>query len=105
MKWPWSSAKAVPPQSPIEAESHVQQRERVFALLREVSPMLASVELGDETLLFSSGLLDSLAFTELVSRVESRFDLDLARAIEVTPQALDRLGDLLQAVATASRQR
>ena len=65
-------------------------RETVMALLAERGK---STEIGPDDSLFVSGLLDSLAATELLMMLESRFDVDLSDA-DFDISALDTISDL-----------
>ena len=67
----------------------------------ELSKKIQADDLAPETLLFSGGLLDSLAFIDLVMRVEEHFGIELGKVVEVTPSSFDRFGDLQAAVTQA----
>lgn len=75
------------------------------AFVAERSGLITEAELTPSSPLFSSGLLDSMAFLELVMFVEERFAVRLSDAGEVTMEALDTVGAVARAVAAARLRR
>lgn len=80
--------------------------DEVFGKLRDF--VVARTQLADgaalshETRLFSSGLLDSLAYAELVYFVEESMGIVLSDHGDVTMDRLDRLGDAVDLIVGAS---
>jgi serine/threonine-protein kinase len=58
-----------------------------------------ALEIRPETRLFSTGLLDSLAFIELVTFIERDLGVSLSDVADVTMDALDRVGDIVRMVS------
>ena len=58
-------------------------------------------EIGRDTKIFSSGLLDSLAFIEIVLFLEKEFQIRLAKATKVHMTSLDSVGQIIDAVLKA----
>jgi len=56
-------------------------------------------QLEDDQRIFSSGLLDSLSAVELLTRLETDFDLNLADA-DFDINRIDTLGSIKQLIAT-----
>jgi acyl carrier protein len=59
------------------------------------SKLVEASEITNDTKLFSSGLLDSLTFVELVLFVEREFHIKLADVIEVNMDSLDSIEQIL----------
>lgn len=83
--------------------SFVEQQ--VCHFVADRSGLVSAGELDAASPIFSSGLLDSMAFLELVLFVEERFDVRLSLAGEVTMQTLDSAGAVARAVQAAQGQR
>ena len=62
-------------------------------------------EIQNDTPLFTSGLLDSMAFIEAVIFMESEFKIRLADAVEVNADNMDSLGQWTQAVLKACAKK
>ncbi|TMA78995.1 MAG: acyl carrier protein, partial [Deltaproteobacteria bacterium] len=62
------------------------------------SKFVEASEIANETKLFSSGLLDSLAFIELVLYVEKEFHLKLVDFTEVNLNSLDSIEQILDPI-------
>lgn len=69
--------------------------EKLRAFIAAKSKLVEASELTDDTKLFSSGLLDSLAFVELVLFVEKEFHLKLAAVTDVNMDSLDSIEDII----------
>jgi acyl carrier protein len=54
--------------------------------------------------IFSSGLLDSLMFIELVLFVEKEFQIKLAKTKAVNMNSIDTVGQIIEAVLSAAGQ-
>ena len=65
------------------------------------SKIIQPSELTPATLLFTSGLLDSLTYIQLVTFLQSEFDIRLSDVIEVNGDNLDSLERILKAVNAA----
>ena len=65
------------------------------------SKLVKESEIAADTRLFSSGLLDSLAFIELVLFVENEFHLKLSDHMDVNMDSLDSIEQILDPVLRA----
>lgn len=79
--------------------------EQVRSFVAERSGLVSAAELNSSSSLFSSGLLDSMAFLELVLFAEEKFQIRLGDGGEVTMQALDTVAEVAQAVRNAQARR
>ena len=75
--------------------------EKVKAFIAGKSKLLSLTDIKPDLALFSSGVLDSLAFIELVTFVESEFDIRLPGTGDVNFTALDNLGLIASRVQKA----
>lgn len=91
------------PGSPQVSGEMIQQRLRPF--LAGKSEILAGSEISPDTKLFSSGLLDSLAFIELVTFLESEFKVRLSDAGEVNLDSLDSIELITRKVLDAFHKK
>ena len=66
------------------------------------SKLVEASEIATDTKLFSSGLLDSLAFIELVLFVEKEFHVKLANVTSVNMASLDSIDQILAPIARAT---
>jgi len=80
---------------PVDYEA-AEQKLRSFVAAK--SKFVEASEIANETKLFSSGLLDSLAFIELVLYVEKEFHLKLADFTEVNLNSLDSIERILDPI-------
>jgi len=64
----------------------------------------AAVPVSEKTRVFSTGLLDSLAFMEIILFIEEEFGESLIDHGEVTFQSLDQVGDIINAIHGASNR-
>src|SRR5258706_13813461 len=69
--------------------------EKLRAFIATKSKLITAADLTDDTKLFSSGLLDSLAFIELVLFVEKDLQLKLADVTEVNMKRVDSVEDII----------
>ena len=69
--------------------------EKLRAFIATKSKLITAADLTDDTKLFSSGLLDSLAFIELVLFVEKELHLKLADVTDVNMDSLDSIEDII----------
>lgn len=82
--------------APVMPTAEVGRRLAAFVTAR--SPLAGSIALTAETRVFSTGLLDSLAFVELVAFVERDLGTSLSEIPDVSMDRLDRLGDVVALV-------
>ena len=68
------------------------------------SKLVKASELTNDTKLFSSGLLDSLAFVEMVLFVEKSFHLKLADVTNVNMESLDSIQQILDPIVAHADQ-
>ena len=80
---------------PLDPESAAQQL-RDFIAAR--SKIVQASDINKDTKLFSSGLLDSLAFVELVLFVEKEFRVKLADIMNVNMDSLDSIEQILRPI-------
>src|SRR5258706_3429448 len=69
--------------------------EKLRAFIATKSKLITAADLTDDTKLFSSGLLDSLAFIELVLFVQKELHLKLAYGTDVNLDSLDSIEDII----------
>lgn len=69
------------------------------------SKLVKASELTNDTKLFSSGLLDSLVFVEMVLFVEKSFHLKLADVTDVNMESLDSIQQILDPIVAHAGQR
>ena len=67
------------------------------------SKLVEASEIAADTKLFSSGLLDSLAFIELVLFVEKEFHVKLSDVADVNMDSLDSIEQILDPVVRATQ--
>jgi len=72
--------------------------DKLRAFIAGKSKLIEASELTNDTKLFSSGLLDSLTFVELVLFVEREFHVKLADLIEVNMDSLDSIEQILRPI-------
>ncbi len=77
--------------------------EKLTAFIAKRSKLVALSEIGRETPIFSSGLLDSLAFIELVTFMESEFNVRLSDAAVVNFSTMDTLAPMAQLILNPTR--
>jgi acyl carrier protein len=85
--------------APLDPESAAQKLRDFIA---GKSKLVQASEIGSDTKLFSSGLLDSLAFVELALFVEKEFRVKLADMIEVNMDSLDSIEQILRPIIEKS---
>ena len=87
---------------PISAEA-VENKLKSFIAGR--SGLVTSSEIDRDTKILSSGLLDSLAFVELIMFIETEFKIRLSETTEVNIKTMDSMGQIIQTVLTALDKR
>jgi len=87
-----SGAESNSARVPLDPESAAQQLRNFIAAK---SKLVQASEIANDTKLFSSGLLDSLAFVELVLFVEREFRIKLADITDVNMDSLDSIEQIL----------
>ena len=85
---------------PFDHEAAAQQLRRFVG---SKSKLVQEPDITLDMKLFSSGLLDSLAFIELVLFVEKELHVKLSDVTEVNMDALDSIRQILDPVARAAR--
>ena len=75
--------------------------EKLKTFVTKKSRLIKSADLRMDTPLFSSGLLDSLAFVQLVAFIQSDFRVKLSATMSPTVKNLDTLDQITQAVLKA----
>jgi len=73
------------------------------AFIATKSKLVAVSDIHKDTKVFSSGLLDSLIFIELVLFIEKEFKIKLSRTTEVNMNSMDSIGQMIQAVLNCVR--
>ena len=71
---------------------------KLIEFVNSRSHLAAALTLTQDTRMFSTGLLDSLGFVELVSFVERELGVALSDRYSVDMHVLDRLGDVVMLV-------
>ncbi|MBV9079691.1 MAG: acyl carrier protein [Elusimicrobia bacterium] len=97
--WFKRESKPQTPRPPLTAEA-IDQKLRSF--IGKNSKLIQPSELERETPLFSSGILDSLAFVKMVSFVEGEFGVSLSKAGPVVIENLDTMRQVIEASLKAS---
>ena len=90
-----SPAKSGEPHIQIDPASAAQQLRDFIAAK---SKIVQASDIKNDTKLFSSGLLDSLAFVELVLFVEKEFRVKLADIVNVNMDSLDSIEQILRPI-------
>jgi acyl carrier protein len=80
---------------PLDAEAAAQKLRDFIAAK---SKLVQASEIANNTKLFSAGLLDSLAYVELVLFVEKEFRVKLADIIDVNMDSLDSIEQILRPI-------
>lgn len=68
---------------------------RLIEFVKERSPLARQLAISPETRLFSSGILDSLGFVDLVAFIDRELGVALGERVHVDMDVLDRLGDVV----------
>jgi acyl carrier protein len=80
-------------------------RTKIKHFLAEKSPLVANEKFDDHLDLFSCGILDSLAFLELVSFIENEFSIDLVKEIPVNNETLSSIHNITEVVSSAQKNQ
>lgn len=75
--------------------------EKVKSFIARKSKLVNVSDLNKDTKLFSSGLLDSLTFVELILVMESEFKIRFSDSAAVTMQTMDSITQVVQATLNA----
>ena len=95
-----AGAPAMNAGAPLDSEAAART---LRGFIASKSKLVKESEITTDTKLFSSGLLDSLAFIELVLFVEKEFHVKLADVTEVNMDSLDSINQILGPVAQATK--
>ena len=76
----------------------------IKAFLSRNAPSLESDEIGEEDALFSSGILSSLAYIELVTFIEDQFQIRLSETSNVNVNTMDTVSRIVQTITNAAQQ-
>ncbi len=74
---------------------------KLASFIASKSKLIEASGIASDTKIFSSGLLDSLAFIEIVLFVEKEFQIRLGKVTEVNMTSLDTVGQIVDAVLKA----
>ena len=102
MAWSFKRKNAAPAQPELSAEI---VEEKLKSFLASKSKLIAASDITKDLNIFSSGLLDSVAFIELVLFVEKEFRVKLANSTAVNMMSLDSIGAIADAVRAAAAHR
>ena len=97
-----TDSPAKPSSKPIDAQTAAESLRDFIATK---SKLVKASELTNDTKLFSSGLLDSLAFVEMVLFVEKSFHLKLADITDVNMESLDSIQQILDPIVAHAGER
>jgi acyl carrier protein len=85
--------------TPFDREAAAQ---KLRSFVASKSKLVQAADIGFDMKLFSSGLLDSLAFIELVLFVEKEFHVKLSDVTDVNMDCLDSIEQIINPVVRAS---
>jgi acyl carrier protein len=86
--------------APLDPEAAAR---KLRSFIAAKSKLVKESEISADTKLFSSGLLDSLAFIELVLFVEKEFHVKLSDVTDVNMDCLDSIEQILNPVVRATQ--
>ncbi len=92
----WEGSKQEPKTALLATPEVIRQQVKVFVSRK--TKMIGPESLSDTTALFSSGLLDSLSFIQLIVFLESTFHIQLNRK-QIGLKNLDTIAQIIQLVA------
>ena len=95
-----AGAPATNARAPLDSEAAAG---KLRGFIAAKSKLIKESEIATDTKLFSSGLLDSLAFIELVLFVEKEFHIKLSDVSEVNMESLDSIEQILGPVTQATK--
>lgn len=67
---------------------------QILDFLREKSPLIAKGEYTNDTNFFNEGILDSLAFIDLVTFIEDEYEISLNDEAEITTATFGSLSQI-----------
>jgi len=102
MAWSFKRKSAARAQPQLSTEI---VEEKLKSFLASKSKLIAVSDITKDLNIFSSGLLDSIAFIELVLFVEKEFRVKLANSTAVNMTSLDSIGAIADAVRVAAAHR
>jgi acyl carrier protein len=73
----------------------------VLTFLSKKSSLIKRGGINSETELFSEGILDSLAFLELVDFVENEYQISLNEEVEISPETFGTLSKITKIINSA----
>jgi len=94
--------KAAPAPVPVDAET-VENTLKAFIATK--SKLVAVSDIHKDTKVFSSSLLDSLIFIELVLFIEKEFQIKLSRTTKVNMNSMDSIDQMIHAVLNCVKRR
>lgn len=86
------------------SQNQVQIESTIRAFLSDKAKSIESGSLGRDVGLFSTGLLDSLTFIQMVSFIEEEFSVLLADHLDVSFDTLDSIRDWTAAIQLCKSQ-
>jgi acyl carrier protein len=98
--WFKKTLEPAPVSAPVPVTEEVIEQQ-VKSFIDRKSKLIKSSELQRQTTLFTSGLLDSLTFVQLVVFLETTFQVKLPRAAVTTISSLDTMDQIIQVVFKA----
>ena len=78
--------------------------DKLRGLIASKSKFVSAQEIETDTKLFSSGILDSLAYIELVLFVEREFQVSLSKTAGLSSVSLDSIGQIIELVQEHRRE-
>ncbi|SRR5258708_7726867 len=85
-------------EGPVEPVSMETVEKKVRGFIAGKTKLIKIDDLAPTTKLFSSGLLDSLTFIQLVSFIEREFKVQLSKHQSISMDSFDQLDQIVQAV-------
>ena len=80
----------------VPAEDMIENKLKAFITAK--SKLVAASDIDSNTNVFSSGLLDSLSFIELVLFIEKEFQIRLSKTTDINMNTMDSIGQIIKAV-------
>ena len=79
--------------------SHAEIRKRIAIIVKEVSPQIDAKDISDGTNLIEDGVLDSLGFLTLATRIQKEFNIEIPFD-EYSPEEFTVFGKFVEICAT-----
>ena len=95
----WFSKKTA--SAPVQVDAETIER-KIKDFIASKSKLVQASDITREMKIFSSGVLDSLMFIELVLFVEKHFQVKLTKTKAVNMSSLDSVGQIIEAVLSAA---